>query len=325
MKNRDTPTKAFQCPEVRLDAGRGRQGIYDIELDRLETLEGYDSLDCHLVIYPYSRRVNSHHLRLMPFEEYVSDIISRQRSVYIRAEERGKYLFGALLALALVAVFVEFRPVELLSLEAIVSVFGVYMVGKEIWDDIELGLQHLSGRWRLRYVENYYPYQLAGRTTLARYSEMAKEQRYGRRSLLPDRIDFIQQSNSQTVRLRFESGSLRSLDGQSAHIASLHVDRTAAAEFRRAGHLFGAKLSLNRRRLRLERSLELFQSLDRGRPGCLDDRGRWHDGAVFWRRTWRLGKLKFFSNHGLSPGSLVVQERSSDKGTKNRHVPKSAR
>ncbi len=217
-------------------------------------------------------------------------------------------------------VFVEFRPVELLSVEAIVSVFGAYTVGKELWDDIERGLQHLSGRWRLRYVENYYPYQLAGRTTLARYSEMAKEQRYGRRSLLPDRIGFIQQSNFQTVRLRFESGSLSSLDGRSAHIASLYVDRAAASEFRRAGHLFGAKLSLNRRCLWAERSLELFQSLDRGRPGCLDDRGCWHDGAVFWRLTWRLGKVKFFQSHGLSPGRLVVQERATIKGRSNRHV-----
>jgi hypothetical protein len=312
-------------PEVIFDASGQAEGIYDIELAGLEDRKGIDSLDCHLVVYPYSRRVNSHQLRLMPYEEYVADIVGRQRSVYIKVEERGKYVFGAVLALALVAVFAEFRPVELLSLESIVSVFGAYMVGKEIWDDIERGLQHMSGRWRLRYVENYYPYQLAGRTTLARYSEMAKEQRYGRRSLLPDRIDFIQQSNSQTVRLRFESGSLRTLAGQTAHIASLHVDRAAAAVFRRAGHLFGAKLSLNRRRLGAERSLELFQSLDRGRPGCLDDRGRWHDGAVFWRRTWRLGKVKFFASHGLSPGRLMVQERSSIKGKSNRHVPKASR
>lgn len=308
-----------------MDVSGQADGIYDVELAGLDKLKGFDSLDCHLVVYPYSRRVNSHHLRLMPYEEYVSDIVSRQRSVYIRSEERGKYLFGVLLALALVAVFVEFRPVELMSVEAIVSVFGAYMVGKEIWDDIERGLQNLSGRWRLRYVENCYPYQLAGRTTLARYSEMAKEQRYGRRSLLPDKIDFIQQSNSQTVRLRFESGSLRSLDGQSAHIASLHVDRAAAGHFRRSGHLFGVKLSLNRRKLGAERSLELFQSLDRERPGCLDDLGGWHDGAVFWRRTWRLGKVKLFESHGRSPGRLVALERSSKRGKKSRHVQKTAR
>lgn len=325
MTKPDKSPDTTHGPSVKFDNSGQAEGIYDFELGGLEDIKGIDSLDCHLVVYPYSRRVNSHHLRVMPFEEYVADIVGRQRSVYIKIEERGKYVFGAALALALVAIFVEFRPVELLSVEAIVSVFGAYMVGKEIWDDIERGLQHLSGRWRLRYVENYYPYQLAGRTTLARYSEMAKEQRYGRRSLLPDRIDFIQQSNSQTVRLRFESGSLRSLVGQTAHIASLHVDRAAAEEFRRAGHLIGAKISLNRRRFGAERSLELFQSLDRGRPGCLDDRGRWHEGAVFWRRTWRLGKLKFFISHGLSTGRLMVQERSSVKSKSNRHVTKSTR
>jgi len=288
-------------------------GLYDVELDQAGDLSGYSSVDCHLVVYPYSRKVNSHHLRVMPFEEYVADIVGRQRSVYIRVDERGKYVFGAVLALALVAVFAEFRPVELLSLESIVSVFGAYMVGKEIWDDIERGLQHLSHRWRLRYVGGYYPFQLAGRSTLSQYSGLAKEVRYGRRSLLPEKLDFIQQSNSQTVRLRFEAGSLSSLDGKAAHIASLHVDREAAAEFRRAGHLFGVKLSLNRRRFWLERSLELFQSLDRGKPGCLDGAGRWREGEVFWRRTWRLGKVKCFSESGTMPGQIVRQSAVKKK------------
>lgn len=325
MKKQAADPPALNFPKVRLDVARGAGGIYDIELVGLEKLKSYDSIDCHLVFYPYSRRINSHHLRLMPYEEYVSDIVSRQRSVYIRSEERGKYLFGALLALALVAVFVEFRPVELLSVEAIVSVFGAYMVGKEIWDDIERGLQHLSGRWRLRYVENYYPYQLAGRTTLARYSELAKEQRYGRRSLLPERIDFIQQSNSQTVRLRFERQSLDGSLGQSAHIASLHVEPGTVRDFRKSGYLYGVKLGLNRRRLGVERSLELFQSLDRGQPGCLDDRGHWHHGTIFWRRTWRLGKVKFFGAHGVTTGSLVSSETANDHSKRRQDVPKSAR
>lgn len=292
-------------PLVRFDGKQAAAGLYDIELWNLDQLKGYSSVDCHLVVYPYGRTVTASHLRVLPYEEYVADIISRQRSVYIRAAERGQYLFGALLALALVAVFVRYRPVELLSLESIVSAFGVYIVGKELWDDIEHAMQHVSSRWKLRYVEGYYPYQLAGRNTLSQYSELAKELRYGRRSLLPERIDSIQQSNSQTVRMRFGSRSLSDYPGQGAHIASLHVDGKESENFRKNGFLFGVKVSLNRRRWGLEKNLEFFQSLDRDRPGCLDGRGSWREGQIFWRRTWRLGKLKFFRDSGTVEGRLA--------------------
>jgi hypothetical protein len=306
---------------VRLIPDLSTPGLYDVELNRPENLGNYSSIDCHLVVYPYSRKVNAHHIRVLPFEEYVTDIISRQRSVYIKVEERSKYVFGALLALALVAVFAEFRPVELVSLESIVSVFGAYFVGKELWDDIERALQHLSRRWKLRYVESYYPYQLAGRTTLSQYAGLAKQVRYGRRSLLPERIDFIQQSNSQTVRLRFGDESLSAFPGRSAHIASLHVEPEAARDFERAGFLFGVKLSLNRRRWGLERSLVLFQSLDRSRPGCLDQQGQWRDGCLFYRRTVRLGNVKLFRDYGTAAGQQIVQleprtkKRRKDAGT----------
>lgn len=298
-------------PLIRLNAKEAASGLYDIELWGLDHLRHYDSLDCHLVIYPYSRKVTAQDLRVLPYEEYVADIISRQRSVYIKAAERGPYLFGALLALSLVAVFIKYRPVDLLSIESIVSAFGAYFVGKELWDDIERALQNLSHRWKLRYVEGYYPYQLAGQTTLSQYSGMARELRYGRRSLLPERIDFIQQSNSQTVRMRFEAGSLRAFQGNVAHIAALHVDPDVARSFGKEGFLFGVKLSLNRRRRGLEQSLELFQSLDKGRPGCLDDHGVWRKDKIFCRRTRRLGKLKFFRASGTLEGRLVEALKGS--------------
>jgi hypothetical protein len=310
------PIKIFDQPLVRLNTKKAATGLYDIELTELEKLRQYSSVDCHLVIYPYSRKVNARHINVLPFEEYVADIVSRQRSVYIKTAERGPYAFGAILALSLVAIFIKYRPVELLSLESIVSAFGVYFVGKELWDDIERALQSISHRWKLRYVENYYPYQLAGQTTLSQYSGLAKSLRYGRRSLLPEKIDFIQQSNSQTVRMRFESESLRNFKESEAHIASLHVEKDASGNFRKDGFLFGAKLSLNNKSWGSEQSLELFQSLDRGRPGCIDAGGSWREGHIFFRRTWRLGNLKYFRSSGTIEGLMVGKLGGSSEKNK---------
>ena len=99
------------------------------------------------------------------------------------------------------------------------------------------------------------------------------------------------------------------------------MDPDLVDDLRRDGFLFGVKLSLGRRTLGLTRSLELFQSLQAGQPmrptgseaapgyaalGCLDHTGRWHKGAVFYRNTLTLGRLKFYLNHGLIPGQPLV-------------------
>jgi hypothetical protein len=300
-----TLIRKLSGPLIRLDVKHAVTGLYDIELAELEHLRQYSSIDCHLVIYPYSRKVNARHINILPFEEYVADIISRHRSVYIKTTERGPYIFGVILALSLIAVFIKYRPVELISIESIVSAFGVYFVGKELWDDIGRILQSISHRWKLRYVEGYYPYQLAGQTTLSQYSGLAKVLRYGRRSLMPEKIDFIQQSNSQTVRMRFESEALKNFKDGEAHIASLHLEKGVSENFIKDGFLFGVKLSLNRKRWGVEQNLELFQSLDRGRPGCIDAGGSWRDGHIFYRRTWRLGNIKYFRSSGTIEGLMV--------------------
>ncbi|HTY09118.1 MAG TPA: hypothetical protein VMF29_08135, partial [Candidatus Edwardsbacteria bacterium] len=144
MMTTNDPLSEQPLPAVNLVHDRGLPGVYDIELAGIPALRTQDSLDCHLVIYPYSRTVTAKHVTAMPFEEYVEDIISRHRSVYERIEDRGKYLFGFALTLALAAVFLVWQPVALLSLESIASLFGVYFVGKELWDDIEAALQRVS-------------------------------------------------------------------------------------------------------------------------------------------------------------------------------------
>jgi hypothetical protein len=115
---------------------------------------------------------------------------------------------------------------------------------------------------------------------------LAKKQRYGKSILLPARIDFIKQSNSQTLRMCFDTRDWDSLlsdgdlgtrsradecqpglparDCKPAHIHSIHVDAGLMDDLQRDGFLFGVKLSFGRRFLFLTRSLELFQSLQTG-------------------------------------------------------------
>jgi hypothetical protein len=95
--------------------------------------------------------------------------------------------------------------------------------------------------------------------------------------------------------------------GTVAHIHSIHLDPEALDAFEQAGFLFGIKLSLNRRFLGLTKSLELFQSIDGSARGCLAEDGTWIEGAVFYRRTFSVGRIKLYRGKGLIHDRVLVR------------------
>jgi hypothetical protein len=291
---------------VRLRTNVAVPGIYDVVVEGFDRLRTYSQVELHTVLYPYSRQISSENIAFYPFEEYVKDVLSQQRSAYAAMLNQLNELFGLLLGAVIALVFARFKPEDLFSIESIVSVFGGYTIGKELWDDIARSLVHLTRHWRLRVQESYYRYRLEKRTTLTTYSYLGKRRRYGKCALLPDKIDFIKQSNSQTLRMSFNMRGLRVLPGPVAHIHSIHVDPDLLDEFEREGFLFGIKLSLNRQYLGIVRSLELFQSIDGCACGCLDNDGEWVEGAVFYRRTFSLGRIKLYLTEGVIRGQTIL-------------------
>ncbi|MFL7807569.1 MAG: hypothetical protein ACK2VD_15465 [Anaerolineae bacterium] len=291
---------------IRLHKNDDVAYIYDVAVEDAPRLNAYSQVECHVVLYPYSRQISSQDLAFYPFEEYVRDVLSRERSAYVAVQEQFNETFGLLLGAAIALVFARFKPAELVSIESIVSVFGAYVIGKELWDDIERALVEVSKNWRLRFQEGYYRYRLEKHTTLTTYSYLAKRRRYGQAALLPERVDLIKQSNSETVRMCFDTRELPFPSGAAGHLCSIHVDPACVEAFEREGFLFGIKLSLNHRHLGITRSLELFQSIDHCARGCLDEEGNWTEGGVFYRRTFSLGRLKFYHQKGVLPGVTIV-------------------
>jgi len=211
-----------------------------------------------------------------------------------------------LLGLIIALVFAWFKPLDLFSIESIVSVFGAYTIGKELWDDIERMLTELSKGWRICYRDSYYQYKLEKHTTLTYYSYLAKRQRYGKSCWLPEQIDFIKQSNSQTVRMCFDMADWEEVSDPLVHILSIHIDPALLERFRGQGFLFGVKLSLNKKTLGVTKKFELFQSLDKDARGCLDEEGQWFSNAAFYRRTLTVGRLKYFAAEGVLDGRTII-------------------
>jgi len=307
-KTEKTKSVAIPYPDIiRLRKNEEIPNIYDVEMKHLEGLQGYDSIECHTVLYPYSRKISSENIKFYPFEEYVKDILSSQKSAYIPIRSQFNEIFGLLLGAMLIAIFSIFNPASLLSIEAIVSVLGVYFVGKELWDDIERLLINISKTWKIRYRENYYVYQLGKHTTLTHYSRFAKKNRYGKVPLLPEKMDFIEQSNSQTIRMCFNTKDLQSFQDSSGHIFSIHIDPALQQDFEQEGFMFGVKLSFNKHFLGIVKHLELFQSFHKQSKGCLDENGEWVEGGIFYRKTFTLGRLKLFMKSGLLHQETIIE------------------
>ncbi len=292
----DKKKRPVLIPEGILSIKRNKKikNIFDVELNNLSLLRGYDSIECHLVLYPFNRNISAQDISFSPFEEYVKDILSHNRSAYSQIHAIMKYLFGLFLGGVITLIFFKLKPDDLFSVESIVSIFGAYMLGKDLWDDIERFFINLTKKWRLRYQENYYRYQIVRGTTLTLYSQFAKKHRYGKSALLPEQMDFIQQSNSQTIRLKFHKSDIQAITEDNAHILSLMIDAKCLSPFLKDGFLLGAKFSLNKGFLGFSRGKEYFQSLTSGELGCLDMKGEWYRQAVFCKKTISWGRIRFF-------------------------------
>jgi hypothetical protein len=308
LRKRDKQTDLVPYSDIIwLHKNEDIPNIYDVEMKQIEHLQRYDSIECHLVLYPYSRKVCSEHIKFYPFEEYVKDILTQQKSAYVKLCSQFNELFGLFLGLIITLIFMKFKPTEFFSVEAIVSVLGAYFVGKELWDDLENILINISKTWKIRYLENYYAYRLGKHTTLTNYSRFAKTQRYGKVPLLPEKIDFIEQSNSQTIRMYFDMNELQAFRDSSGHVLSIHIDPSVLQDFEQEGFMFGVKLSFNKHLFGIMKSLELFQSLHKQAKGCLDEKGEWIEGGIFYRKTLTYGRMKLFLKSGLIHHKTIIE------------------
>lgn len=291
---------------IRLKQNSDLAYIYEVELNNISALKQYDSVEVHLVLYPFARQILADNYRFTPFEDYANDISTRRRSLYSRVPQPANSIFGILLGIAIILLFLVIHPEEVYSLQSIVAILGAYFIGKDLWNDIEAGLVNISKDWKLRYQTSYYQYQVEKNTTLTNYSALARVQRYGKASLVPGQMEFISNANSKTIRMRFSQNELRAFDGETAHILAMRFDANLAQEFERAGFMFSVKVSLNSRAVMVRRAREIFQSLNAGQRGCLNFENAWLDDAALERDAYFLWHLRYLIRKQILPNSALV-------------------
>jgi len=291
---------------ININNNKKLSNIYDIEIKNDEKIKKFSSLECHVVIYPYSRKICSKDIIFSPYEEYVKDIQSGQRSAYQKIISQFGKLFGLLIGLLISILFYIFNPKDLFSVESIVAIFGAYFICKELWEDFEKFFINITKKLFIRYQENYYSYQLEKNTTLTHYSYLAKKQRYKKETILPEKIDFIEQSNSQTIRLFIKIKNIKKSKEKSLHLMSMNIDKDLIKIFKNTGFMLGIKLSFNKNIFGINHSRELFQSINKYKKGCLDNKGNWHNNTLFYRKTVQIGRIKWFIKNGLIQNKSII-------------------
>src|SRR4029453_8779722 len=98
--------------------------IYDVELENVPALKTFDSVEVHIVLYPFSRQITSDGYKFNPFEEYANDISTRRRSLYTRVPNPANSLFGIFLGVVIILFFLAVKPSEVASLQSFVAILG---------------------------------------------------------------------------------------------------------------------------------------------------------------------------------------------------------
>jgi len=282
--------------------------IYDVLLTNSEQIKKLKTFEAHFVLYPFDRRISSDDFKFNPFEEYVKDIISEHRSVYVPIVDNSNKFFGIILGLIITLVFAIFKPENLISVESIVSIFAAYTFGKEFWDDLQKSLVKFTKSWKISYIENYYSYIIEKKTTLTKYSNLARRMRLDFTAVLPFKFDFIWQSNSQTLRLKFQTSDFENIPNERIHLFSIQLKEESEKIFEEGGFLLGVKLGFNQYFMGFKKSFEVFQSLKSKDFGCLDSTDKWIDNAVFFRNTLSKGRLKYFKQKGLLKEKRIIKK-----------------
>lgn len=268
--------------------------IIDVSLILDKDIFRFDYMHCHLVVYPFGRKVNSDHIAMHPFSEYSQDIANKRSSVYSAIQNSAPQFFGlflVIIAAIAVGIVMYYYGMESIKLEAILALFGVYMIGKDFWGDIESSVQRMSKNWNLKYQDPYYAYELEKNTTLMRYSNIAKKERYGYTTILPERMDYLIASNSCTVRLQFDTEDFIQEKVEKSHLLSIRVNPEMLEDFTKYGYMIGIKIAFSRQHFGIEHGYEMFQSIKHREAGSLDDQDQWMPNTVVARKFWRIGKL----------------------------------
>lgn len=288
-----------------------RNGVansFFLSASKKEILKKFSSIEIAFTLYPYSKEINANNFSILPYEEYVEDVSQNTRSNYTKADEYGSKIFGILLSLIIIFVFWRIDKNLLASVEAIVSIIGAYAVGKELWQDIDKTLVNLSKNSKLRWLSLSYYYTKQDFGTIQQFWRRARVKRMGLNTLLASQMDFITHSNSKTIELYFSKSDLGRLNDTTGLLLDIEVENSKVKEFVDKKFMVSFKIILSKNLFFFKQNIEIFQAIDSNSLGTIDGKGNWIENASLVRKTFSIGRLKFYMKEHIAGDLQIISK-----------------
>jgi len=278
--------------------------IIDIGITKLQSLKNADSLALTMMFYPRAREVSSENFYLLPYQEYIDEITSGHRTTYELIHDFSDKFFGLAVSLIIFIAFGLWQKDQLLTVEAVAAVIGSYVIGKEMWSDIDDWLQKISKNWFISWKDRDYYYQKLDFGSIQNYTRYIRNIRYGQDFVLPSNLDYVNQSTSKILELKFNQKELDLMSKDKAHLVSLEYEKIAEKTFVSGEYMLAVKLSLIKTIAGVQLIDEYFQSKDSGVIGCVDDNKKWLKDKVMLRKSIKIGNLKIYLQSKIFDGLL---------------------
>ncbi len=262
----------------------------DLFLRNKGFLQKFNSVQISFFTYALSQKQNSGSFKFLPYEEYITDLSNGFQSSYEKVDSNAGKIFGIFLGLILAVIFYIINPDLLISVEAIVSIFGVYTIAKEIWNDIDLLLQNLTQSTFFRWMDTLFNYRKLNFGTIQSLWEDARKIRYKGEFLLAERLNFIEHSNSKTIDLEFKSKSFKTED-EELQILKINLDEKVE-NF--GNYSFGLKITLVKSFLFINLNDEYFQIWNGNNIGLYSKEDVFIDNSILRKKVFVFSRLKYY-------------------------------
>lgn len=265
------------------------QTVLDLYLD-IDSCNKLSELKVKFLFYPFSREMKAEDYYIFPYEEYVNDINKGKRSSYSNQTSKQGMLFGLVLGILICFIVYLYKPSDLLSVESIVSIIGAFLLGKELWPDINDFLSNLTHKLPVSWRNYFYPYKRQKQDSLNKYSVLARENRYQDTSIYPDYFDYIEHSNSKRVDLYFKDLTCFHEEDK-VRIASMHFPHETVDQITSSNYMSAVRFIKIKKFLFFRTETHYFQGMKNGKIGEITNNEKWQNGLISEQRYLCLGKF----------------------------------
>jgi hypothetical protein len=280
----------------------------DLLLDNVQSLKTFDNISISLVFYTYDKSLSKEDFKFLPYQEYTEEINLGNRSSYTPIGDFSDKIFGLFLGVSIIILFWFLQPSNLVSIEAIVGIIGAYIAGKELWSDIDKGLQNVTLNWPISWREQEFYYQKQDFGSIQNYLRFSRLKRYSQVFILPSKLDLITQSNSKILEIQFSKKELRAVDSDQLYFGSIEFDSKYSNSIAKGNYAITAKVSQIKNILGVQIASEFIQAIDSNKIGCLDSNKNWSEGKLSQRYTLKIAQLKLYYKNVLKNMFLIETE-----------------